>query len=458
MADKQTFSMGEEFSDLGFNSTRLEKRFIKTMETLAGQPEKSIWSCSENRAEAKAIYRLLGNDGLDREEILRTHREATVKRMIESGKTILAVQDTTSLNYNTREKMEGIGYISDKTLGVNIHSCLAVATDGLTLGLLDQTSYNREQAKDDSRTHDSKKTRVLDKKESCRWVQTFEKSTANLPKGVNVITVCDREGDMYELLDTIESNGHLFLIRVAQNRMTVDNRRILDAICKKRCMGRAEITIPRDSRKNVKERKGTLQIRYDCFDIKRPKILNKIKTLKDSIQVWVIHAKEENPPKGVEPIEWFLMTNELVENVEAAYERVQYYTHRWKIERFHFVLKTGCQVEKLQERSLNKTTLLVLMYSVISVLILNMTYVARIHPNVSCTVFFEEDEWKVLYCAANKTKEAPQKPYSIEDAVTYLGWLGGPKTAPSDGPPGVKTIWVGLDKLNTLLAYREWLV
>ena len=458
MANGMGLNMGEEFADIDFNSVRLEKRFIKTMETLAGQPEKSIWSCSENRAEAKAIYRLLGNDELDREEILRTHREATVRRIIESEKTILAIQDTTSLNYNTREKMEGIGYISDKTLGVNIHSCLAVTTDGLTLGLLGQTSNNREQAKDDSRTHDSKKTRALEEKESYRWVQTFETSTADLPEGLKVITVCDREGDMFELLDAIESKERLFLIRVSQNRMTVDNRRILDAIRKKRCMGRVEITIPRDPRKNVKERKGILQIRCDRFDIKRPSILNKVKTLKDSIGVWVIHVKEEKPSRGVEPIEWFLMTNEPVENLEAAYERVLYYTHRWKIERFHFVLKSGCKVERLQERSMDKTVLLVLMYSIISVLILNMTYIARIHPNISCTVIFEEDEWKLLFCAANKTKKAPQNPYSIQEAITYLGWLGGPKRAPSDGPPGVKTIWIGLDKLNTLLAYKEWMV
>ena len=89
-------NMGEEFAGLDFNSSRLEKRFIRTMETLAGQPDKSIWSCSENRNEAKAIYRMLSNDGLDREEILRAHRKATVRRIVQSEKTILAVQDTTS--------------------------------------------------------------------------------------------------------------------------------------------------------------------------------------------------------------------------------------------------------------------------------------------------------------------------------------------------------------------------
>ena len=130
---------------------------------------------------------------------------------------------------------------------------------------------------------------------------------------------------------------------------------------------------------------------------------------------------------------------------------------RWKIEQFHYVLKSGCAVEKLQERSMEKTTTLVLMYSIIAAAIMNITYIARTNPRLPCTVCFEEDEWKVLYCTANKTKKPPEEPYTIAEAVTYLSWLGGPKRAPSDGPPGVKTIWIGLDKLNTLLAYKEWL-
>jgi len=73
--------MEEEFADLDCNSRRLEKRFIQTMETLSKQPDKSIWFCSENRSEAKAIYRMLGNGNLDREEVLRVHRESNTKRL-----------------------------------------------------------------------------------------------------------------------------------------------------------------------------------------------------------------------------------------------------------------------------------------------------------------------------------------------------------------------------------------
>ena len=456
MRNKSSFSMEAEFTGLDFNSSRLEKRFVRTMETLSGHPDKSIWLCSENRAEAKAIYRLLGNEGLDREEILRAHREAAIRRMARCGKTILAVQDTTGLNYSTHSKMEGIGYISANTLGANIHTCLAVTADGVVLGVLSQSSHSRPQPCDRTRTHDAKKSRPLEEKESFRWVKALWESAGALPEKQRVVSVCDREGDMYELFDAAARGGHAFLIRISQNRMAAGNRQILDAIREKRCGGRIAARIPRDSRRGFKERDAILQVRYAGFDIKRPEKLNKNKSLKESHEVWVIHAKEERPPKGTDPIEWFLMTNEPVESAEAAHERVIWYTHRWKIEQFHYVLKSGCAVEKLQERSMGKTAMLVLMYSIIAAAIMNITYAARVYPQLPCSAMFEEDEWKALYCAANKTRRPPKKPCTAAEAAIFLSWLGGPKRAPSDGPPGVKTIWIGLGKLNTLLNYSKW--
>ena len=43
MGNDTGICMREEFATLDFNSSRLEKRFVKTMETSAGQPDKSIW-------------------------------------------------------------------------------------------------------------------------------------------------------------------------------------------------------------------------------------------------------------------------------------------------------------------------------------------------------------------------------------------------------------------------------
>jgi hypothetical protein len=373
------------------------------------------------------------------------------------GGTILAVQDTTGVNYNTHIKTEGIGYISDKTLGVNVHSCLAVSADGLVLGVLDQSSYNRAEPRDETASHESKKVRPIEEKESFRWLETLERSATDIPEGVNVITVCDREGDMYELFAKAQGLNEPILIRIVQNRMTVENKQIQDEIQKKRCQGRVAVTIPRDSRSAIPEREAVLQLRYAAYSVKRPQILNKVKTLPEFIDLHIIYVKEEKPPRGKAPVEWFLATSEPVSSPKEAYEYVGYYMQRWKIERFHYVLKSGCAIEKLQERTIDKTTTLILMYSIIAGKILNMTYMARLTPELPCSLLLGEDEWKLLYCAANKTKKEPRKAYTIKEAVDYLGWLGGPKRAPSDGPPGVKTIWIGLMKLYILLAYREYL-
>jgi hypothetical protein len=254
-----------------------------------------------------------------------------------------------------------------------------------------------------------------------------------------------------------EELGEAFLIRIVQNRLTMENARILDEIRKKPCGGKIGVTIPRDSRSNIPERDAVLLMRYAPFTVKRPQTLNSVETLPASINVNVIYVKEEHPPKGKEPIEWFLMTNEPVNTVEEAYKCAQNYMQRWKIERFHYVLKNGCNIEKLQERSIDKTLSLILMYSIIAVILLNITYMGRVNPEAPCSLLLGPDEWKLLYCIANKTKEEPKKPYTMKEAVDYLGRLGGPKRAPSDGPPGVKTIWLGLMKLFILLAYREYI-
>ena len=165
---------------------------------------------------------------------------------------------------------------------------------------------------------------------------------------------------MYALFDEADRWGQAFLIRIAQNRITAENHKILDKIREKQCIGKVKTTIPRDSRKSLAEREAVLQIRYGGFEIKRPHILNKNKKLRDTQEVNIIYVKEEQQDKAIEPLEWFLMTNEPVQTVEDAYEKAVWYMQRWKIEQFHYVLKSGCTVEKLQERSMGKTTMLVL--------------------------------------------------------------------------------------------------
>ena len=122
-----------------------------------------------------------------------------------------------------------------------------------------------------------------------------------------------------------------------------------------------------------------------------------------------------------------------------------------------FILKSGCKIEKNQAGEYGRLSYLTLLYPVIAMQILNLTYLRKICPEISSGIVFDEEEWKVLYCCARKTKEVPGT-YPLKEAIYGLGILGGMKGAPSDGMPGARSIWQGLEVLCALLAYRSYLV
>jgi hypothetical protein len=163
-----------------------------------------------------------------------------------------------------------------------------------------------------------------------------------------------------------------------------------------------------------------------------------------SLKMNLVRITEISPPKGSKPIEWILATSLLIETAADVMRVVEYYIQRWKIERFHFVLKSGCNAEKIQQRTFERIKPVLFVYSVIAMFIMSVTYMGRVYPDVPCDFLFNDDEWKILYRIVHKTKIPPNVPYSMSDAVTFLGILGGFKRAPSDGPPGLKCIWRGL--------------
>jgi hypothetical protein len=104
--------------------------------------------------------------------------------------------------------MEGNGYIGDKTLGVNIHSGLAVTPEGLVLGVLDQMGFNRAERKNTALTRERRKNRPIEEKESNRWLETMENADCDIGDDTKIPHVRDREGDNYELFDKALQSGN----------------------------------------------------------------------------------------------------------------------------------------------------------------------------------------------------------------------------------------------------------
>jgi len=446
----------EDLEKVKFNSKRLEKRLLTTVENLTNDVGASILEASGSRGQAKAVYRMLSNEKFSREEIQRVYAESTLKRIAENS-TVLLIQDSTEINLNTHKKTKKLGYIDKYDLGIKVHTCIAITEEGAILGILSQKTSTRPQDADKSQNRDAKKLRAIEEKESHRWVETFSETNKSIPDSVNAVTVCDREGDFYELYASAIAQERKILIRLIHNRrISEDTKKAMDYLRDTPSCGTVIIELPRDTRKGEKPRKATLEVSHTPLTFKCPKI-RKESHLPKEITVNGLRIIEKDPPTDAESIEWFLATNETVNSFEDTLKMVKYYVQRWKIERYHYVLKEGCNVEKLQERTLERMESMICIFSIIAIYIMALTYLARINHNVKCDVLLEESEWKILYCAANSVKDAPNEPYTVKEAVSYLAKLGGFAGAPSDGTPGVKVIWHGIQKLHTLMQYHDFM-
>jgi hypothetical protein len=132
-----------------------------------------------------------------------------------------------------------------------------------------------------------------------------------------------------------------------------------------------------------------------------------------------------------------------------------WYTYRWRIERYHFILKSGCQVEKLELETRDRLTRALAVYSMVAVHLLHLTYQVRETPDATCTVVLGESEWKALYAATRKTARLPLCPPDLQTAVLWIAKLGGFLGRKRDGNPGVKALWRGFRHLQDLTTMWE---
>ena len=137
----------DEFATVDLQDARLNRRCGELAVQLGMQPNGPINQACEDWADTKAAYRFFDNDKVTPERIQATHHRRTVERMAQHER-VLAVQDTSFLNYTHHPKTEGLGAIgtkNQKQRGFGMHSTLAVTTEGMPLGLLTQAFFTRPE-------------------------------------------------------------------------------------------------------------------------------------------------------------------------------------------------------------------------------------------------------------------------------------------------------------------------
>lgn len=144
-----------------------------------------------------------------------------------------------------------------------------------------------------------------------------------------------------------------------------------------------------------------------------------------------------------DPIQWVLLTTESVENFDDALTIIEYYRARWRIEDWHKVLKTGCEIEERQLQTWNRMEVLLSVYSVIAWKVLELRELARGETSTAPDVLLSEAERAVL-----ETKFPELRGQNGKVCAINVAKLGGYLNRGSDPPPGWQTMWKGLQKLR----------
>lgn len=447
----------EEFGNAKLGDLRLTNRLMVIARDFYGKPRANIPQACQSRSKTKAAYRFLDSKESTMENILSPHYESTQKR-IKEEKVVLAVQDTTSLNYSLHPATMNLGPIGsngDATIGLMVHDTMAFNLEGTPLGLVNVQCWARDIEKY-GKKHLRHKL-PIEEKESYKWLASF-KATAEVQKKCPqtvIVSVGDREADIYELFElALENNKNpKLLVRAEHNRSIMSEQKRLWEYMDSLSVGEVQlIKIPRKG--NQPSREAALTIRYAEVELKAPCT----KQEKKNIKVWAVLANEENAPESVTPLKWMLLTTIPVNTFKEAIEKLEWYTKRWGIEIYHKTLKSGCQIEQRQLGNADRIEACLAIDMVMAWRIYHLTKLGREIPDVPCTVFFEEAEWKALVSYKTKNPIPPSNPPSLREAVRMVASLGGFLGRKGDGEPGTKTLWLGIERLDDITAMWKIMV
>lgn len=430
-----------------------DRRLVKRLQTIArdfyARPQANVPQACGSKAKTMAAYRFFDHSDTTMDQILKAHYESTLDR-ISKEKIVLLAQDTTSLNYSTHPATENLGLIGSQAegvIGLLVHDTLAFNEDGTPLGLIDVKCWARDPEKFGKRH--LRKQLPIEAKESYKWLRSFEAAKVAQQRlaHTRLISVGDREADIHELfaLALSDKANPWLLVRAERDRLLTDRQSHLwEHVAGQPIRGTQEIQVPR--RGSQKARKAKLEVRFAKVKLRPPQI----KPHLPSLTVYAVMAEEKKAPADAKPLKWMLLTTRPVESFETATEVIRWYCLRWGIEVYHRTLKSGCKIERRQLGSADRIEACLAIDLVVAWRVFHLTKLGRETPEVPCTVFFEDCEWKALVAFKTRNPIPPQKPPTLREAMRMVASLGGFIGRKSDGNPGTQTIWLGLQRLDDI--------
>jgi hypothetical protein len=430
-----------EFAGLDLGDARLNRRLLTMAEAFGAQPMASINQAAGDWQATKAAYAFFANPTVRPSDILLPHQQRTLERMA-AAELVLAVQDTCFLNYTAHPATSGLGPIGGGQQGLVMHTTLAFTAHGLPLGILDQRIWARADE-----PAPRPRRRPIAEKESQKWLSALEESQALTPSEIRLITIADREADLYEFLDRAHDRAAEYVIRATHDRKVASEVGVLWAhMATLPVAGAVTVTLP--ARPKRPARTADLQVRGGQVTLQPPsRPADDPGVWFEPLTIWAIWLHEPTPPSGAEPVDWLLLTNVAVTTWDEMTERIAWYGVRPGIESWHKILKSGCTVEQSRLEAAEKLIPYLTLMGIIAWRLFWLTHINRQSPDASCTTILADHEWKALYTTIHRTPALPAEPPTVRQAVRWIAQLGGFLGRKGDGEPGITTIWRGWSRL-----------
>jgi hypothetical protein len=318
---------------MSFGDIRVAKRADWLIDRIVATGSLVLRKIGETRAGEVAVHRFLSSPYVSVENIVETLSGRTAAQG--KGCRLLAVQDTTEINFVGRDKKRrdfGPG-ANGRDPGFFIHPVIAMDIETETvLGLVDAAIWTRGQQRVAAR-----RSRTIEDKESARWLAGCEAAAQSLRDAASLTMVADRESDIY-LLFARKPAGLDLIVRAAQDRKLADGGRLFGALVDAAPLTVTSVKVaPRGP--GDKGRVAQVALRAGRLRIARPDN-GDLDDAPETIELTLVEAREIGAPAGKAELLWRLLTTHLVGTAEQAKEVVQLYRLRWRIEQIFRALKS----------------------------------------------------------------------------------------------------------------------
>jgi len=446
----------EQFGACQLGDVRRTRRLVEMAASAAMRPSGKVAAVFDRMHEREGAYDFLESPQVDAAAVAETMFMATATRAV-GRRGVFVALDVSSLTLTDEQQVKGfgpIGAMNYPARGLMVMNALAVDFDGVPLGLIDQKFWRRRETLQGTARQRTtvNQHRPFEQKQGAYFVRAAEDTIRRL-RAVDVAPwfVIDREGDNREILSALFELPCVFTIRGKKNRRLTtreEEAHVRSSLLKQRRLGTRQIHLGRNGQRPARDavvevRAKEVELRFEAHPTSTVR----------SLKLWAVLVREiGRGARGADALDWLLYTNAPVSTEDAAFNVVDSYGSRWRVEEFHRTWKKGeCNVESAQLRSVDAVVKWATILAAVAVRIERLKYLSRRTPDEPASIEFEPAEIEALAIERRARlrgtrQRVPNMP-TIQQATEWIAEMGGWMGLRSSGPPGSITLARGLERL-----------